>query len=654
MLQRAIDLILRVLLSASRRQKSAVFLALDLLLIPAALLVALAIQPSVDGMPDAGTVVLVALPYIWLIGAGFLLAFGIPSTQLTDFDAHAMGRVAALAVLMALGTWLVGALFRVPLPPSFHLIFGTMVFLFLSVSRLALLHLVQAVYRRGERACRVLIYGAGTTGAQLAQALRRHRDIHPVAFVDDNVAIQSLTLAGLPVLSPVQIDQIAAQRNIERVLLAMPSLSPPKQARLARRLQKRGLEVQALPSFSQLIGREALVDKLAPVEAQAFLGRDEVRTPLGPEGECYADRCVLVSGAGGSIGSELCRQIIECRPRKLVLFELSEFALFTVEQELRTLAEDGGVEIVPVLGSVTNARQVAQVLTKHSVEVVLHAAAYKHVGLVQRNPLPGLANNVFGTQVLAQAAIDAGVERFILISSDKAVRPTGVMGASKRLAELVVQDLASRVAAGEAPIFAMVRFGNVLGSSGSVVPIFQEQIRRGGPVTVTHPKVTRYFMTIQEATRLVLRAGAMAEGGEVFLLDMGEPVRIVDLALQAIDAAGYTLRDDANPDGDIEIRFIGLRDGEKLHEELFFDGSERPTAHHKIFRVRERALSELETARFLRVLRDALAAGDEAGALAVVRQHVDTIPAAIAPGGAGGIQSADVATPDGLRTPPDV
>ncbi|MGB3409048.1 MAG: nucleoside-diphosphate sugar epimerase/dehydratase [Jannaschia sp.] len=610
--------------SLSRRQKSVIFLVFDLVIIDIGLLFALLVQPLPQTAPSMVDILVVGIPCLALLGGALLMLLGFPKMQLADFDATALGRIASMATFLAASTTALTVSFGYPLLVPFHLMFGISVFMFMTIARVVLLQVVIAIYRRGDAVCRVLIYGAGTTGTQLVQAFKAHRDIDPVAFVDDNRALQGLTIAGLPVLSPMRIAEIVSTRNIDRVLLAMPSLSLPKQAQIARRLQKMGLEVQMLPSFSQLIGKEALIDKLRTVPPKAFLGRAEIDTPLGEGTEMYAGKAVLVSGAGGSIGSELCRQLLDCRPSKLILFELSEYALFSVEQELRPLAVEAGVEIALVLGSVTDARHVRHVLATHAVQVVLHAAAYKHVTLVQQNPLAGIANNVLGTHALASAAIAAGVERFTLISSDKAVRPKGVMGASKRFAEMVIQDFASRVPESGRPVFSMVRFGNVLGSSGSVIPIFNEQIQRGGPVTVTHPHVTRFFMTIQEAARLVLKAGAMAEGGEVFLLDMGKPVRIFDLATQAIEATGYSVRSDENPDGDIEIKFIGLRDGEKLEEELFLDGSEKPTAHRKIFRVRERSLSEIEMAGTLRALRTALAAGDEARVLEIVATRIES------------------------------
>ncbi|QBF34195.1 nucleoside-diphosphate sugar epimerase/dehydratase [Thalassococcus sp. S3] len=598
-------------------------LGFDLALVPLALLFTFAIQPGLGGMTDAAFEYAFVLPYLMVIAAGLSFWLGICSVQLNAYDGSAVGMTAIFACALSGFSFLLSSLASLTLDPSTHVIFGISFFVFSAVSRAVLLQVVLAIYRRSSPHCRVLIYGAGTTGTQLVSAFRAHETITPVAFVDDNSALQGLDVAGLPVYTPVRIAEIVKDKKIDRVLLAVPSLSHPKQAQIARRLQKMGLEVQTIPSFSQLIGEEALIDKLKPVPPQNFLTRPEVAATLGEGSECYLDKVVLISGAGGTIGSELSRQVLDCRPRKIVLYELSELALYTVDMELRQMAKGMDVEIVPVLGSVTDPRQVRQVFADHSIQVVLHAAAYKHVPLVESNPLAGLANNVFGTQTLAKEAADAGVERIILVSSDKAVRPTNVMGASKRLAELVIQDLATRVPKGEGPIYTIVRFGNVLGSSGSVVPLFQEQLRRGGPITVTHPDVTRYFMTVPEAVKLVLKAGAMAEGGEIFVLDMGKPVSIMQLARQVIESAGYSVRDTANPDGDIEITITGLRPGEKMSEELTYSGNLIGTRHSKVFAAQEGRLSEIEIASVLRALRHALAASDKKAAIDVVTRWVE-------------------------------
>ncbi|MEL7260292.1 MAG: nucleoside-diphosphate sugar epimerase/dehydratase [Pseudomonadota bacterium] len=614
---------LKLLKSMSRRQKRNVFVALDCLLVPVALLFAFSLQAPLGGSWAMLEAYLPELPIVIAAAAGLSLWLGISSTTLNDYEASSVGHTAIFAGLLTAVSVALTTLIKPTLPLSTQIVFGITYFVFSALSRAILLHLVQAIYRAGSERCRVLIYGAGTTGMQLVSALRNHEFIEPVAFVDDNQALQGQFVLRLPVLSPVRIAEIVAEKQINRVLLAMPSQTQPKQVQIARRLEKMGLEVQTLPSFSQLIGEEELVNKLTPMHVSRFLNRDEVSTAPGSDAAAYFNRSVLVSGAGGSIGAELCRQVLECAPSKIVLYELSELALYQVHQEISQMAEGSSIKVVPLLGSVTDPRQVRRALQEHNVEVVLHAAAYKHVPLVEENPLAGLANNVLGTHTLVTEAAAAGIERFVLISSDKAVRPTNIMGASKRLAELVVQDIASRVARPSALVFSIVRFGNVLGSSGSVVPLFQDQLRRGGPLTVTHPDVSRYFMTVQEAVHLVLRAGAMAKGGEVFVLDMGKPVQIEHLARQVIESAGYTVRDAQNPDGDIEIEFTGLRPGEKMTEELTLSGSLIGTGHRKIFFTVEDGLSEIEVASVLRALRSALAASDDDAARAVVTRWVD-------------------------------
>ena len=610
--------------SLSRSQKRVIIIGIDLALIPIALLTALNLQVSSAWAWDLFAAFLPAMPYLLVTAAALSLWTGVSSVHLKHYEGSAIGMTAILAGGLALCLMLLAQVAQVAFPLAIYVVFGASYFVFVVISRAVLLQVLLAIYRGGDTRCRVLIYGAGTTGMQLVSAFRTHEHIEPVAFVDDSPALQGLNIARLPVYSPVRIAEIVEERNIDRVLLAMPSQSLPKQAQIARRLQNMGLEVQTLPSFAQLIGEEALVDKLQPLNPRSFLNRDEVAGEIGDDGNlAYDGRSVLISGAGGSIGSELCRQVMECNPERLVLFELCELALYNIHQELTNLAEGTSVDIVPVLGSVTDARLVRKVLSEHGVQVVLHAAAYKHVPMVELNPLAGLANNVLGTHTLAHEAVQARIERFILVSSDKAVRPTNVMGASKRLAELVVQDQASRIPEGEGPRFSIVRFGNVLGSSGSVVPMFQDQVRRGGPVTVTHPDVARFFMTVQEAVNLVLRAGAMTEGGEIYVLDMGKPVPIIQLARQVIESAGYTVRDAEHPDGDIEIEFTRLRPGEKMIEELTLSNTLIGTNHKKIFYTHDSALSEIEVAAALRALRQALATGDEMSAKRVAQRYVE-------------------------------
>ena len=611
--------------SLNKSQKRRIMLVLDAAIVPVALVFAFAVFDLPGGLGSNLYSYLPVLPYMLAAAVGLSFWIVIGDIQVSAFEASAVGLTAVYATLLTGASLIFSDIAGLNLPVGFHMVFGVVFFCLAVASRAVMLQLVLAVYRHSADRCRVLIYGAGTTGAQLVSALRGHETIEPVAFVDDNKGLQGMSVARLPVYTPVRISELVKEKQIDRVLLAVPSLSRPKQAQIARKLEKMGLEVQTLPSFSQLIGEKALVDKLTPVSAQSFLGRAEVDHPLGDARMTYAGKVVLISGAGGSIGSELCRQVLDCKPSKIILFELSELGLYQIDMEMRSIAEQEeiAVDILPVLGTVTDSRQVRKLLTVHGVQVVLHAAAYKHVPLVEANPLTGLVNNVFGTQTLAEQAAKAGVERFILISSDKAVRPANVMGASKRLAEMVVQDLAQRAGSTGTTVFSMVRFGNVLGSSGSVVPLFQEQLSRGGPLTVTDKGVERYFMTVQEAVKLVLQAGAISRGGEVFVLDMGKPVPILQLARQVIESAGYEVRDADNPDGDIEIEITGLRPGEKMTEELTLSDDVIGTVYPKIFSTREEGLSQIEIASALRSLREAFVASDEDRAREVVRRWVE-------------------------------
>lgn len=609
--------------SLNKLQKSRIMMALDTALVLFALVFAFIALDLPGGVWGNVNDYIVLLPYMALATVGLSYWLGISDIQVSAYEAGSVGLTGLHAIFLMIASITVSDIGMLDLPLGFHMVFGVVFFCFAVVSRAVLLQLVLAVYRYSAKRTRVLIYGAGTTGSQLVSALRAHENIHVVAFVDDNKGLHGMRVQRLPVYPTVNIARVVKENQIDRVLLAVPSLSRPKQAQIARRLEKMGLEVQTLPSFSQLIGEEALLTNLTPVSAKSFLGRAEVDNPLGKASKSYAGKVVMVSGAGGSIGSELCRQLIDCKPAKLILFELSELALYQIDLELRGMfeGEDVGIELVPVLGSVTDSRQVRTLLAKHRVQIILHAAAYKHVPLVEANPLTGLVNNVFGTQTLAEQAAKAGVERFMLISSDKAVRPTNVMGGSKRLAELVIQQMAKRD--DTKTVFSMVRFGNVLGSSGSVVPLFQEQLSRGGPLTVTDAGVERYFMTVQEAVKLVLQACTISRGAEVFVLDMGQPVPILKLAREVIEKAGYQVRDADNPDGDIEIAITGMRPGEKMSEELTLSDEILGTVYPKVFMAEEEGLSQIEVASALRSLREAFVASDEEMARDVVRRWVE-------------------------------
>lgn len=608
----------------SRRQKQFLLLWVDVILVPVSLLATLVLFPGSFEITTLFSRFFAIWPLtlIMMVSAAmFAVALGLPRVKLNAYEQQAILRTVCQAVLIGMA----GALFipvtsAASLPGSAMVVF-TMFHVILAVAtRFVLRNWLQAIYQRGQSRQRVLIYGAGQTGVQLATALRTDGAVEPVAFVDDNPSLQGLMIAGLPVFAPGRIEPMMDAEEFNRIVLAMPSIGRPNQIRIARKLQDLGCDVRMLPSFAALVGEESLVDKVQPIDAEAYLGRDGLEKDLAGLCDLYTDRTVMITGAGGSIGSELCRQVLACRPTKLVMFEVSEYALYQVTKELEDLHAEDNLEIVPLLGTITDAHALEQAIQGHNVEIILHAAAYKHVPLVEHNPIAGLVNNVFGTKTLAETAREVGVEHFVFISSDKAVRPTNVMGASKRLAELVIQDIATR---SEKTRFSIVRFGNVLGSSGSVIPLFDEQIARGGPVTLTHNEVTRYFMTIGEAARLVLLAGSYSVGGDVFVLDMGKPVQIRYLARQMIEAAGYSVRDAENPDGDIEIVITGLRPGEKLHEELTYKGRLSGTNHPKIMHAQEDTLSEIEVATALKALRTAIEDHDAAAARSAIRRWVD-------------------------------
>ncbi|MBA4244381.1 MAG: hypothetical protein C0452_10740 [Pseudomonas sp.] len=449
---------------------------------------------------------------------------------------------------------------------------------------------------------KVAVYGAGAAGNQLVAALRMGRSMQPVAFVDDDDNIATRIIAGLQVYKPKHIQQMIEETGAQEILLAVPSLSRARRREILEDLERYPLHVRSVPGFMDLASGRVKVDDLQEVDIADLLGRDPVPPNQNLFERCVRGQVVMVTGAGGSIGSELCRQIIATGPKVLVLFEHSEYNLYSIHTELeqRIQREFLSQQLVPILGSVRNSGRLLDVMRTWSVDTVYHAAAYKHVPMVEHNIAEGVLNNVMGTLYAAQAAIQAGVEHFVLISTDKAVRPTNVMGSSKRLAEMILQALSRETAPilfGEDGVhrvnktrFNMVRFGNVLGSSGSVIPRFHDQIRRGGPVTVTHPNITRYFMTIPEAAQLVIQAGAMGQGGDVFVLDMGAPVKILDLAEKMIHLSGLSVRSERNPHGDIAIEFTGLRPGEKLYEELLIGDNVSETEHPMIMRADEEML----------------------------------------------------------------
>jgi FlaA1/EpsC-like NDP-sugar epimerase len=476
----------------------------------------------------------------------------------------------------------------------------------------------------------VIIYGAGTMGVQLLRALNETNQFNMVAFIDNSPSLAGQVVHGVKVLRPGKIGKVITTENVKEVLLAMPSALRSERRAAIKALEPFPVLVKTLPALEEIASGRVEVSDLRPIEVEDLLGRD----PVAPELELLTghvkDKVVMITGAGGSIGSELTRQLLELGPKALILFELSEVALYEIEMEIEELkwrrAKEpeapplADTKIIPVLGSVLDRKLVARTISNYDVEVIYHAAAYKHVPLVEVNPFTGLQNNTFGTLTLAEAAKEARVERFVLVSSDKAVRPTNVMGASKRLAELILQALAEPHGT---TVFTMVRFGNVLDSSGSVVRRFRNQIQAGGPVTVTHPEIIRYFMSIPEAAQLVIQAGAMASGGEVFVLDMGTPVKIDDLARTMVRLSGLEVRDDNNADGDIAIEYIGLRRGEKLYEELLIGENTTGTSHPRIFKNSEPVLAYAELVAALERLDDAIQRQDEADLQEMLRATVE-------------------------------
>jgi UDP-N-acetylglucosamine 4,6-dehydratase len=500
-----------------------------------------------------------------------------------------------------------GYLLQVTVPRSVPFIYGALAFLFVSGTRLGVRMIVNHPKKMAKDA--VAIVGAGETGMQLASALDQGTEYRPVVFVTFEQANHKSMINGLPVVGIDHIEKFLPKHRVRLVLLALDEDSDVDRRKLLKQLEPLAIPVQTVPSMSELVAGQARINDIRDLELEDLLGRDPVRPDSAVVSQSLYQKSVMVTGAGGSIGSELCRQIIRHRPRTLVLFEQSEFSLYAIERELILInrAEDLEVEIHPLLGSVCHRRRCEAVMRAFGIQTVYHAAAYKHVPLVEHNVIEGVQNNVFGTWYAAESAVAAGVERFVLISTDKAVRPTNVMGASKRLAELVLQALAQRQ---HGTIFSMVRFGNVLGSSGSVVPLFRDQIRDGGPITVTHPDIIRYFMTIPEASQLVLQAGSIGLGGEVFVLDMGEPVKIADLARKMIHLMGLDEKTDENPAGDIEVIFTGLRPGEKLYEELLIGNDPQGTSHPRIMMAREAFLTWEQVEDFLSQLQRASQAFD--------------------------------------------
>lgn len=457
-----------------------------------------------------------------------------------------------------------------------------------------------------NQANRVIIYGAGSAGIQLASALKVSLEMNPIAFIDQNKSLHGTYLAGIKILSPEKLEGMVKSKQIDEVLIAMPSASKSTLKDLLRDIEKYSVRVRILPGLSDLASGKVSVSELKELDFEDLLGRSEVEANQKLLDKNIRDKVVLVTGSGGSIGSEIARQALKNKPKKLILLDSNEYSLYEIKEEIK---RDDGL-IVTVLADVKDEKRITDICKAFRVQTIYHAAAYKHVPLVEENPFEGVRNNIFGTLSCVNAAIETLVETFVLISTDKAVRPTNIMGASKRFAEMILQSMALDSNDPIKTKLTMVRFGNVLGSSGSALPLFKKQIQDGGPVTVTDPEIIRYFMSIPEAAQLVIQAGAMGEGGEVFLLDMGEPVKILELAKRLIKLSGYELIDEDNPNGDIEIVFTGLRPGEKLYEELLIGSNSVNTTHKQIYKANEDFLNSKDLKFYLDSLKDAEQSND--------------------------------------------
>lgn len=607
-----------------RRSKRAILLGFDVTAMVIALWGAFSARLGIFYFPSDFILTMCAVASFFC-GIITLWRLKVYHIVLRYFDMRAVGRI-LLSSTVAAGSWVIliyltqeQILFsgvEIMVPRSIGIIYCVFLFLLLFLGRYVMSILLEGTWNRtgggkGEGKP-VAIYGANQAGISLAQSVRARPGIRLVAFIDDDPALHGQVVAQVPIYSPGALPDLAQDHGLEEVLLAIPRATRSQRLAAISRLTALNLKVKTIPAPEEIMSGRYTISDLRPIDVADLLRRTQVEPLIGLMQEAVAGHTILVTGAGGSIGSEICRQILQVGPRKLVLFDHSEFALYRIEQELleaiQRMPEEDRPLLAAQMGSMLNEPLVRKVITEHGVDTIYHAAAYKHVPLLERNEIVGVENNVFGTWILARIAYELKLTRFTMISTDKAVRPKSVMGASKRVAELVVQAFAAQ--ADCRTLFGIVRFGNVLDSSGSVVQRFRDQIQAGGPLTVTHPEITRFFMSIPEATQLVLQASAMARGGEVFVLDMGEPVRVAELARNMITLSGMTVREEGNPNGDIAIEYVGLRPGEKLYEELFLGDATLPTAHPGILMAKEAFLTYAQLCTLLDVLRSAVGALD--------------------------------------------
>lgn len=570
------------LVESPRSAKLAFLVILDFCIFPVLIWLCYAIRQF-----DLGAEVVPNIPFgtVWVSVIAVLALFlcGVYRFIVRTFNEFFIVKLGLATILSVIGLYLLAYSTHAFIPTSIPLMFGFMMFAWVWFSRGFIRFIVRSYLQAGVPKKRIAIYGAGNAGQQVAATLNRSNEHVPIIFIDDNPSLNGQNIGGIQVYLPDIALKYLPKLKISEILIALPSVGRIRKSEIVKSLEPAHLKITEIPGLTKLVDGEIRISDIQEVDIIDLLGRD----PVPPVAELLAkniqDKVVMVTGAGGSIGSELCRQIIKNQPAKIIIYELTEFALYSIDKELRLTAS---CDIIPILGSVLDERKLERVIEQYEIQTVYHAAAYKHVPLVECNPLAGLKNNAVGTAFSVNAAVKKGVETFVLISTDKAVRPTNVMGATKRMAELYCQGMAE---AQDQTQISIVRFGNVLGSSGSVVPLFKQQIAKGGPITVTDPEVTRFFMTIPEASQLVIQAGALGTGGDVFLLDMGEPVRIQDLARQMISLSGLKVREEKNPNGDIEIQYTGLRPGEKLYEELLIDEENTEiTSHKRILRSVEK------------------------------------------------------------------
>ncbi|WP_411991671.1 polysaccharide biosynthesis protein [Agarivorans sp. DSG3-1] len=600
----------------TRRQKIAIVFGLDLLFLSLAFWGALWVRfESAHYFYDVPTwVTFVSVIVTTLAGFWYFGLYRAVLRYINEKNLQAILFSFAIATLLMIVTsfYLQAVIPRTA--PFIYLAFGV---IFCGGTRFAIRFMF--VWLENATKQNVIIFGAGDSGRQLLQAIGQGDDFQAVAFIDDKEELRNSLIHGLTVYQPKQLPMLIRRFHATKVLLAIPNAGTKRRAEVLTALADLNTEVLTVPRLNDLVTGDAKVDQIKEVDVEDLLGRESVTPNAHLMESSIRNKTVLVSGAGGSIGSELCRQILQFRPARLLLVERSEVALYQIERELKEMREALAlnIDLVPLMISVQHLPRLSAMMDASNVDTVYHAAAYKHVPLVEQNVVEGVCNNVFGSYNIAQAAIKAKVKTFVLVSTDKAVRPTNVMGATKRLAELVMQSLAEQQSG---TTISMVRFGNVLGSSGSVIPLFKDQIRKGEALTITHPDIIRYFMTIPEAAQLVIQAGSMANGGEVFVLDMGEPVKIAELAKRMVHLSGLEVRDDENPDGDIELQYTGLRPGEKLYEELLVGDDERPTDHPRILTANESFMPWDELMALFDELNDACEAMDKDAVIALLKQ----------------------------------